>query len=505
MSDVAEKLSENIIRDTATAVGVALSEEDVAYISAQFEGFSVLENEAADMRYSADEILYHAQSVGHGGKARCDLRDLVSDLHAGRATSLRVTEDCFERMTTRKDLNNFISENRDAGIAAAKRADVLLASGRGGELCGVPIAVKDNINVKGLPVTCASRIFSEAKAASSAECVKRIEEAGGVIVGKTNMDELAMGSTDESSAFGAVKNALDITRVPGGSSGGSANAVAARQAVCALGTDTGGSIRQPAAYCGVVGLKPTFGAVSCDGLVGFVPSLDTIGVLAPDCDSAGIVFGVMSGRKLAPANAELFGKTIGIADEFASGEIASDEVRKQFENAIAFAAEHGARIVRVRLPSFTAALAAYHVLSSAEAATNILASVPKNKLASTGGEVRRRIVAGVLAGGCELYEKARNVRERLCREYAEAFGYCDVLLSPTSPTTATVLGASRDPNKSHYGDYFLAPASLAGLPAASVPFGDTVLPVGIHIVGNYGCEQTVLDIGSALEYKAATK
>lgn len=495
---MAEKLTIDEIHNVAASAGIELTNEDAAYISTQFDGFSILFEDTPNIPCVA-EIMYDAQRVREQSPPRMRVRELVNALRCGEGSATRVVSDCYERLEAKKSLNNFISVNREC----IRDAEKLASSENVGELFGVPIAVKDNIDAAGLSTTCASRLFCDKRAAETdADCVARIIAAGGVIMGKTNMDELAMGSTNESSAFGAVKNAVDASRVPGGSSGGSANAVAAKQALCALGTDTGGSIRQPAAYCGVVGLKPTFGAVSTKGLNGFVPSLDTIGVLAPDCDSAGIVFGAMSGREMLRVNSDIEGMTIGIPAECMARGKASAKVRDQLDKVLFFLSDRGVNTVKIRLPSFPKALAAYHVLSSTEAAENILRSVEKSKLGCVGREVRRRIVAGIIAAGRgELVERARAVRDRLRREYAEAFIRCDAILSPTAPTMATFHGKLNDPNKSHYGDYFLAPVSLAGLPAVSVPFGKTFLPVGLQIIGNYGCEQRVLDVGSCLEYK----
>ncbi|MDE6293274.1 MAG: hypothetical protein K2L88_01475 [Clostridiales bacterium] len=283
-------------------------------------------------------------------------------------TAVEAVTACLDNIHNSADLNNFITVCADEALSEAKRIDGEIKSGKcEGKLLGVPIAVKDNICTNGVKTTCASKLLSGFVPDGDAEVVARLKREGAIIIGKTNMDEFAFGSGNEYSAFGAVHNAIDGSRVPGGSSGGSANAVAAGQVPLALGTDTGGSVRQPAAFCGVVGLKPTYGAVERRGVIGLCPSLEQVGALSRTCDDALLLFSVLSGRDNAcTLDGNIRGKTIGVAKEFLSPECA-DSVRKAFEQAIRALIDCGAKVIEVSVPSFFAGLPAYHVLSSAEA------------------------------------------------------------------------------------------------------------------------------------------
>ena len=425
---------------------------------------------------------------------------------AGGASVEKIVSDCLDRIKLRAELNNFISIYGGA-INAAAKCDELEKSGAALPLLGVPFAVKDNIDIKGLVTTCASRCQKDNLADKDAEIVKRLKAAGAVLVGKTNMDEFAMGSTNEYSAYGCVKNALDMTRVPGGSSGGSANAVAAGQVAFAIGTDTGGSVRQPAAFCGVVGLKPTAGAINRDGLFGLSPSLDSYGIFAADCDGVQTVFDVLTnGRFNAACDVvctDACDMTIGVADEFEAQPMDAG-VKTAYLCAVKALEKAGARVVRVRLPSLGAALAAYHVISSAEAARTFAEKLGGVDLSLLGGEVKRRIVMGrIVASGDNyesLYIKAAKVRAVIAAEFAAALDKCDVIVSPATPTVATKLGSQRDPNATHAFDAFSAPVSLAGLPAMSVPFGSSDgMPAGLQIIGKPNAEHTVLRAGKLAE------
>lgn len=433
------------------------------------------------------------------------LSELAAALREKRVSAVEATRACLDKIHKTEELNNFITLCDDRAMRAAANADERLARGEFSPLCGVPVAVKDNISVRGVRCTCGSRLFDGHVSDRDATVVQRLESACAVIIGKTNMDELAMGSTNESSAYGAVKNALDVTRVPGGSSGGSANCVAAKQVFGALGTDTGGSIRQPAAYCGTVGLKPTFGATPTDGLTGFCRSLDTIGVFARDCDDAATLFGAVCGRcETGLLDGDVRGKTIGVADEFFAAPV-DDGVRCAFDGAVERLQRAGAKIVRVSLIAFDAALSAYHVLSSAEAAESILRFFGDNKsmLDKAGAEVRRRIMTGTYVktgeNYDEIYVRAAKVRAVIKSRYESALELCAAVVSPATSSAATKFGEKNDPIKTHNGDYFLAGVSLAGLPAASVPCGVADgLPVGMQIIGGRDREREILNIGKAV-------
>lgn len=432
------------------------------------------------------------------------LCELISALDRRIISAEEVARDCLARIRATEGLNNFITLlSEDALFAAAKKADKARAEGKAPPLCGVPVAVKDNIETAGMKTTCGSLALKNYIPAADAQVVKTLALSGAVVIGKTNMDEFAMGSTNESSAFGAVVSAIDPCRVPGGSSGGSANAVAAHQVPCALGTDTGGSVRQPASYCGVVGLKPTFGSVKRGGLLGMSPSLDQIGTLTVDCDDAALLFGIIAEKNLGALSGDARGKRIGISADIMSA-YSEKGVMLAVERAEKTLTALGAELVSLPpMPSFKLALTAYHVISSAEAAETLRGYRSFADLGVLGDEAIRRAVIGsyVVTGKNydELYLRAARVRSAVKSEFLAALEECDAVLLPTCPTTAAKLGAQTDPEKTHGLDAFAAPASLAGLPAVSVPFGRSEgLPVGVQLIGRANCERTVLDLGKAL-------
>lgn len=436
------------------------------------------------------------------------LAQLSSAIADKRVSATEAVKACFARIRDTERLNNFITLCESAALRDAALADEAIARGNPvGPLCGVPIAVKDNIDVRGSRTTCASAALSDRVADADAEVVRKLKSAGAIIIGKTNMDEFAMGSTNENSAFGATLNAIDDTRVTGGSSGGSANCVAARQAYGAIGSDTGGSIRQPAAYCGVVGLKPTHGVVDRTGMIGLAPSLDCIGTLTRDCDDAALMFGSISKRGSGSGitlDGDMRGKTIGIVDLLCDDRLESG-VAQAFYSARKALESVGAKTVRVVLPSFAAAILTYHILSSAEASYYLDKYVRSDEQKrALGGEVKRRIITGVyVSSGArydELYAKAIKTRTVIASEYVAALENCDAVICPTAPNTAHVVGEKIAPSVAHYNDMYAAPVSLAGLPAVSVPFGESDgLPVGIQIVGRPNDEFAILGIGKALQ------
>ncbi|MDE6028818.1 MAG: aspartyl/glutamyl-tRNA amidotransferase subunit A [Clostridiales bacterium] len=417
-----------------------------------------------------------------------------------------VVTECLEKIRNGR-LNNFISVCADQALAEAEAIEQRVKDGKlhaDKKLLGVPIAVKDNICTAGVKTTCASRLLNGFVPDGDAEVVARLKRAGAIVIGKTNMDEFAFGSSNEYSAYGGVHNVRDNNRVAGGSSGGSANAVAANEAVLALGTDTGGSVRQPAAFCGVVGLKPTYGAIDRRGVIGLCPSMEQVGMLARTCDDALLLFSVASGREdLRELDGNVRGVTVGVAKEFFQAE-KSDGVAKAFNNAVRALKALGVNIVEVSVPSFFAGLPAYHVLSSAEAASNfrkVIKAYPQAEL--LGDEVKRRMLTGaVVTDGKnydDIYVKAARVRTVITAEYDEALSCCDALLCPTAATVATPIGGITDPHEEHACDSYLAPVSLAGLPAVSVPFGSEFgLPIGMQIMGKRNAERNILNIGKAL-------
>jgi len=406
-----------------------------------------------------------------------------------------------------------------------------------GPLAGVPVAVKDNICTPGAPTTCASRILEGYRSPFEATAVRRLRAAGARILGKTNLDEFAMGSSTENSAFGPTRNPLDRERVPGGSSGGSAAAVAGGVVPAALGSETGGSVRQPAAFCGLVGVKPTYGRVSRYGLVAFGSSLDQIGVLARDVADAGRVLEVISGgdrrdatcRDLPPPRADaaaevrLADQSIGIPEEY-MGRGLDDGVRRRVEEAAELMARAGADVREVSVPATSAAVSCYYVLAPAEASSNLARfdgvrfgaragdaetldeMYGRTRGRGFGPEVKRRIMLGtfVLSAGYydAYYRRARALQRRIARAYRRLFDEeVDALFAPTTPTPAFRLGQKADdPHEMYLSDVYTVSANLAGIPALSLPVGEVDgLPVGGQLMTAPWQEERMLGIASALE------
>ncbi|MEP6847297.1 MAG: Asp-tRNA(Asn)/Glu-tRNA(Gln) amidotransferase subunit GatA [Acidobacteriota bacterium] len=446
--------------------------------------------------------------------------------------NIEKTLDNAERLN--ETLNSFLSIERDASLA---RAAELQATNDGGDLKGVAIAVKDNICTMGMRTSCGSQILHDYKAQYDATAIKRLNDAGAIIVGKTNMDEFAMGSSNESSAFGPVKNPWDITRVPGGSSGGSAVAVASGVVRAALGSETGGSVRQPASLCGIVGFKPTYGRISRYGLVAFASSLDNIGIFGQNCRDVAGVLGAIAGRDerdatsadvpvpdyLSTINSDIEGKRIGVPRAL-FGEGLDVDVRESVESAIEDFRSLGAEIVDVELPHAKYGIAVYYIIATAEASSNLARydgvrygfraedADELRKMYSTtreegfGAEVKRRIMLGtyVLSSGYydAYYSKAQRVRALLRRDYAEAFAKCDAIITPTSPSVAFKIGErSDDPLAMYLSDIYTVSANLAGVPALSVPCGLSTdgLPIGLQLIGNYWTEASLLNLGHTYE------
>ena len=432
----------------------------------------------------------------------------------------------------------FIRTYAEEALETARSLDQQIQRGDAcGVLTGIPIAIKDNMCIKGKLTTCASKILQKYRAPYDATVIERIQAAGGIIIGQTNMDEFAMGSSNETSCYGPTANPWDNRRIPGGSSGGSAAAVAARQAALALGSDTGGSIRQPAALCGVVGLKPTYGRVSRYGLVAFASSLDQIGPFAQDVSDAALLFQVIMGHDmrdstsinrpcetcvpLAPLSLQDF--RIGVPVEYFQEGIDPD-VEKKIKEAIALLEQAGARIVSIHLPHTEYAVATYYIIATAEASANLarydgvkygfrapqynnlLDMYIQSRSQGFGAEVRRRIILGtyVLSAGYydAYYLKAQQVRTLLRQDFENAYKQCDVILTPTSPTPAFKKGEKmQDPLQMYLSDIYTIAVNLAGLPAVSVPCGlsSEHLPIGMQIIGNHFDEQLILRLGYTYE------
>ena len=466
---------------------------------------------------------------------------LSADLAARKFSSVELTRHFLNRIKALNGkLNCFITLDEERSIAQARAADEMRAAGRGELLTGVPVAHKDIFCAAGWKTTCGSKMLANFVSPYDAHVVERLNAAGAVVLGKTNMDEFAMGSSSETSHYGPVRNPWDATTVPGGSSGGSTAAVAARLAPAAIGTDTGGSIRQPAALSGVCGLKPTYGVVSRYGMIAFASSLDQGGPIARTAEDLALLLNVMAGFDPRDSTslereredyarglgASLKGLKIGLPREFFGGG-AAPGVIKAVAAAVAELERLGCETVDVALPNMKLAVPVYYVLAPAEASSNLARYdgvrygyrapehgdltdlYEKTRAQGFGAEVKRRILVGtyVLSHGYydAYYLQAQKLRRLIARDFAAAFERCDVIVGPTSPTTAFKLGEkTHDPVLMYLDDIFTTPANLAGLPGMSIPCGFDAqgLPVGLQIMGNYFGEARMLNV--AHQYQQAT-
>ena len=469
------------------------------------------------------------------------LSELSAALAAKKVSSVELTRQCLARIGRfNGQLNAFIDVDESLALEAAKRADVLLSRGGAGPLTGIPIAHKDILCTRALRTTCGSRMLENYRSPYDAHVVEQLERAGTVLVGKCNMDEFAMGSSTETSHFGPAHNPWDRRLVPGGSSGGSAAAVAARLVPAATGTDTGGSIRQPAAFSGVCGLKPTYGVVSRYGIVAFASSLDQAGPLGKSAADLALLLNAMAGFDARDSTslerpkedyirllgADVKGLRIGVPREYL-GEGIDPGVRRAVEAAVQWFEKQGARRVEVELPNSALGVPVYYVIAPAEASSNLsrfdgvryghraerysdlMDMYCRTRAEGFGTEVKQRILVGtyVLSHGYydAYYLQAQKVRRLIAQDFAQAFERCDVIMGPTSPTTAFPIGANTsDPVQMYLNDIFTVSAPLAGLPALSVPcgFDEAGLPVGLQLTGNHFSEAWLL--GAAHRYQQAT-
>src|SRR5687768_8298891 len=469
------------------------------------------------------------------------LKQLSALLATRKISSAELTGEFLKRSRAlNADYNAFITLDEETSLAQARAADRMIASGDAKPLTGVPIAQKDIFCTKGWLTTCGSKMLSNFISPYDANVVERFNAVGAVNIGKTNMDEFAMGSSNETSFYGPVKNPWDVAAVPGGSSGGSACAVAARMAPAATGTDTGGSIRQPAALCGISGLKPTYGLVSRYGMIAFASSLDQGGPMAKSAEDLALMLNVMAGFDTRDSTSlqrepedytrdlerPLEGLRIGLPKEYFVKEI-NDDVARAVEAAIAEYRKLGAKTVEVSLPNTKLSVPVYYVLAPAEASSNLSRfdgvrygyrapvygdlndMYQKSRAQGFGAEVKRRILIGtyVLSHGYydAYYIKAQKLRRLMAQDFAEAFKQCDVIMGPTSPTVAFNLGErSSDPVQMYLSDAYTIAVNLAGLPAMSIPvgLGNKNRPVGLHIIGNYFAEAQMLN--AAHQYQLAT-
>ncbi|MDD5433366.1 MAG: Asp-tRNA(Asn)/Glu-tRNA(Gln) amidotransferase subunit GatA [Candidatus Pacebacteria bacterium] len=434
-----------------------------------------------------------------------------------------------------KDINAFLQIDADGAKEQAKVIDEKISKGEKlKSLVGIPCAIKDAILVKNLNCTSGSKILENYKAVENATCVNKLKAEGVVILGKTNMDEFAMGSSTERSAFKITKNPYDLTKVPGGSSGGSAAAVAGDEAVFSLGSDTGGSIRQPASFCGVVGLKPTYGAVSRYGLIAFGSSLDQIGPLAKNVEDCEEVFKAITGKddkdatsvpsdkfKVQSSKFKVEGLRIGIPREF-FGEGLDKEVKKIVESVIKKIEKQGAKIIDISLPTMPFALACYYIIATSEASANLArfdgvrygkSSKAKNLFSDYtqtrgegfGEEVKRRIMLGTFALSSGYYDayylKAQKVRAKIKQDFENAFTKVDFIFTPVSPFPAFDIGVKMDdPLQMYLADIYTVPINLAGVPALSMPAGRiNDLPVGLQIIGKHFSDFDILQLAKIIE------
>ena len=466
--------------------------------------------------------------------------ELSVALAAKRVSSQELTQAYLDRINRYKALNAFITVDPDRALAQAKAADARRHAGQAGPLTGIPLAQKDIFCADGWLTTCGSKMLANFTAPYDATVVAKFNAAGAVTLGKTNMDEFAMGSSNETSYFGPVQNPWDIRAVPGGSSGGSAAAVAARLTPAATGTDTGGSIRQPAALCGITGIKPSYGRVSRYGMIAFASSLDQGGPMSRTAEDAALLLNVMAGfdeRDYTSVNQpvpdftrtlgnDIRGLRIGLPREF-FGEGLSADVAKAVEAAIAEFKKLGAQVVDVDLANSRLAIPCYYVLAPAEASSNLarydgvrygyrapeykdLADMyAKTRAQGFGPEVKRRIMIGTYALSAGYYDayylQAQKLRRLITDDFNRAFEQCDVIMGPTSPTTAFDAGAKTDdPVAMYLNDIYTISVNLAGLPGMSIPvgFGADQRPVGLQIIGKYFDEARLLNV--AHQYQQVT-
>lgn len=473
------------------------------------------------------------------------LKTLSQMLAKKEVSSVELTKAFLKRIDTfNPEINAYIALDQDKTLAQAKAADVRIAAGNAEPLTGIPIAQKDIFCASGWKTTCGSKMLANFVAPYDAHVITQFDAAGAVNLGKTNMDEFAMGSSNETSYFGGVKNPWDFTRVPGGSSGGSAAAVAARLCAAATGTDTGGSIRQPASLCGFTGLKPTYGVVSRYGMIAFASSLDQAGPMAKSAEDCALMMNVMAGfdeRDSTSLNREkedytrnlnkpLNGLRVGLPKEFFAEGLDAG-VGKVIENAIAEYKKLGAEIVEISLPNTGLSIPVYYVLAPAEASSNLsrydgvryghraaeytdlMDMYCKSRAEGFGAEVKRRILIGtyVLSAGYydAYYLKAQQIRRLIAQDFAEAFKHCDVIMGPAAPSTAFKAGEKvDDPVAMYLQDIYTISTNLAGLPGMSIPAGFSTaedgkaLPVGLQIIGNYFDEARMLNV--AHQYQQVT-
>ena len=467
--------------------------------------------------------------------------ELAAKIKAGETTATEAMEAVIAQIEKSEDeLNCYVTFDKEKALAAAKKADEDIKAGKlTGPLAGVPFAIKDNMCTEGMLTTCSSKILGNFVPTYTADAVERLQNAGAVIIGKTNMDEFAMGSTTETSAFGATKNPRNPEHVPGGSSGGSAAAVAANECFMALGSDTGGSIRQPASYCGVTGIKPTYGTVSRYGLVAYASSLDQIGPVGKDVSDCAALLEIIAGHDTKDSTSmkredlqfskeltgDIKGMKFGVPEEYLA-EGLDPEVKASFMGVLDTLKELGAEVEFFSIKTMEYMIPAYYIIASAEASSNLERfdgvkygfraaeyeglhdMYKKTRTAGFGEEVKHRIMLGsfVLSSGYydAYYLKALRTKALIKKEFDQAFGKYDVLLAPASPFTAPKIGESlKDPLAMYLGDIYTVAVNLCGLPGITVPCGKDAagLPIGIQMIGDCFKENNLFRAAHAYEKK----
>ncbi len=463
--------------------------------------------------------------------------ELHSLLKKGEISSVEITKAFLKRIDTiDPTINSFLNITHEAALSQAKEADNRIKNKNAGPLTGVPYALKDVVVTKDITTTCGSKMLYNFKPPYNATVYNHLKKAGMVMLGKTNMDEFAMGSSNENSAFCTCKNPWDIERIPGGSSGGSAAAVAAELAPVSFGSDTGGSIRQPASHCGVIGMKPTYGRVSRYGLIAFASSLDQIGPFAKSIKDIAELLNIISGHDQCDStsvqieipdytkalNKGIKGIKIGVPHQYFTEGIDPD-VEKAIKKTLITAEGLGAEIIDIDLPYTEYSVAVYYIIAPAEASSNLarydgvkygyrfketsqlLDMYKKTRLNGFGSEVKRRILIGTFALSAGYYDayfkKASQIRTLIINDFKNAFKNVDVIMTPVAPTAAFKFGFAKDPLKMYLSDIFTLPASLAGIPGMSLPcgFDSNNMPIGLQILGSYFNEETILTVANALE------
>ncbi len=468
------------------------------------------------------------------------IHELHDKIKEGKTTATAITKSVLQRIdAVEGKVHAYIRLMKDEALAAAAAADKEIKKGNIRELSGIPIALKDIVCTKGIATTCGSHILHNFVPPYDATVVEKLRAAGAIFIGKANMDEFAMGSSTETSYFGPTRNPWDLERIPGGSSGGSAAAVAADECVASIGSDTGGSIRQPAALCGIVGMKPTYGRVSRFGLIAFASSLDQLGPFTKDVEDCAIMMNVMAGYDAKESTSvkievpdyrqfvgrDIKGWKVGIPKEYFVEGI-DPEVKAAIEESIKAIEKCGAKSVEISLPHTQYCLAVYYIIAPAEASSNLarydgvkygfrapaselLDMYKKTRMQGFGAEVKRRIMIGTYALSAGYYDayykKASQVRALIKKDFEEAFKKCDVILTPTTPTPAFKIGEKTDnPLQMYLSDIFTISTNLAGIPGISLPCGYTKsgLPIGVQFLAGHFQEGKLIQVASAYERKA---